>query len=268
MYLKTNLLLISILFIQVHPNLVFGQWHSKTGIGSSLSLGNTKKFDASGSFLISHIDSSFEYSTFLKGLYGEIRKDTIKEINHQEYLAGIKFDYLPESKFSPFLLLQIEQNKIRKLDMRLTSLLGMKYTFINKTKKIDEKKTITLARYSISGALLYDAEYYYGKKTPKEGIRISIRPTITQYITDNIVLENVTFYKFNIKKFNDYTIDVMTSLSNKITKNISLIFSHHWLYESIPFGWINPDEKSTEIPADNIVEKLDMVFQVSLQIEI
>ena len=143
-------------------------WKAKVGFGSSYYTGNVEKVDLRGEGNISHTDSTFEFSSFVKATYGEM--ETIK--NNQEFQAGIQADYKPYAKLSPFLLFTAYNNEFKDIALRLSGITGLKYTFY-KTEK---------SNYSISTALQYDAEQYKSDIEDKEILRLSIRPKLKQQI--------------------------------------------------------------------------------------
>lgn len=225
-----------IFFIFLYSNHALAQkksaWKTKIGVGAFASYGNVEKFDLSSSFAVSHADSTFEYSSYFKSEYGEA--DHKK--NDEEYSGGIKFDYLPHSKLSPFMLLSGYNNEYKGIDLRVGGLLGAKWTFIG-TKKSD---------LSISAAGVFEYEKYTLVTTeasdgsdstytpdPTSKLRLSIRPKFEQKIGTNFYFSHVTFYQPKISDFGDYRIDAITSIESKLTNHLKIKLSYEYEFDSM-----------------------------------
>lgn len=193
-------------------------WKAELGLGAFRYTGNTDKFDFHTNAQISHTDSTFEYSSFLKAAYGE----TSGRKNKQEYSGGVKFDYKPHSTLSPFLMFKAYTNRFKDIDLRFTSLAGLKYRFYESEK----------ADYSISAAMLYDIEKYHETTPNKEKTRVSFRPKIKQHIGENIYFEHFTFFMYNVQDWQDYIIESHSKLSVKVNSHFSLSVKYEYNYES------------------------------------
>ena len=102
-----KLLLVSCLFLLLCPGIMAqkkekkkAQWKSKLTLGGSDYSGNVDKFDLRTEGNVTREDSILEFSSFFKATYGEV--DSKK--NTQEISGGIKFDYMPQHRLSPFLM--------------------------------------------------------------------------------------------------------------------------------------------------------------------
>lgn len=226
------LLFISLIFFF---NDINAQWNTKLSFGSSYYSGNVDKFDLRADGAVTRKDSLIESKLFGKIIYSE--SNGVQ--NNEEYSGGVKFDYKPKNKLTPFILLSLYKNQFKKIDMRLSALAGAKYVIYRGLDSLNK----VVSDYSISAAIEYDKDKYTKytdsegieiQKDPKEKMRLSIRPKIKQRLSSNIYFEHITFYQPNMKDFDDYLLNSITSISTKITKKIDFGISYEYDYESKP----------------------------------
>ncbi len=231
------------------------QWKSQLTLGSAYYSGNIEKFDIRTEGSITRKDSLIEAKVFGKLIYSE----TNKHKNNEEYSGGIKFDYKPYNKFTPFVLLAAYRNLYKKIELRGSALAGSKYVIY---RGLDSLRKV-VSDYSISAAMEYNTERYSKyedaegntiEKSPKSKFRLSLRPKIKQYLSKNLYLEHLTFYQPNLKNFSDYMLVSITKLSTKISKKIEFGISYEFNYESKPVS--------------ETVEKKDQVVLAKLTIKI
>jgi putative salt-induced outer membrane protein YdiY len=219
---------------------LYDNWSSKLTLGASTYSGNVDKSDFRGDFNIKRSDEFLEVSASLKAVYSEVNGTE----NNKEYYGGIKLDYKPENKITPFAVFSAYQNIPKGYDSRLSGMLGGKWVFY-KSKK---------GKYSISAAFQFDSEKYVkdvnddgiidmeeGKIEDKNKMRLSIRPKIKQHFTENLFFEAVMFIIPNLtdaESFEDlkedYIIDFNAALTNKLTEKIYLKFSYDYDYVKLP----------------------------------
>lgn len=194
------------------------QWKTRFSLGSSFYTGNVDKFDFRTSGSVSRADSLLEYATSFDAIYSE----TNNTKDNQVLKGNLKVDYLPHSTFSPFAAASAYNNTPKQIELRLSGMVGGKYTFIN---QLDEHGK-EVSDYSISAAIQYDRERYTGDTPGTEKARLSIRPKFEQKIGDNVTFEHVTFYVPKITDFADFIIDSKTALTSKLTSKIQLELSY------------------------------------------
>lgn len=220
------------------------KWSGKFTVGGSYYKGNVDKTDIRSDGTVSHKDSTFEFSTSYKTIYG--RNGT--EENNREFSSTVKFDWKPYSRISPFLAFETYSNVYKGYDLRLSGLAGAKTTLFENDN----------SDYSLSAAVLYSIESYTkpdsgDAKPNNEIIRLSLRPKIEQKLGENVVLKHTTYYQPNINNFSDYRIETSTSITNKLTDVLFLDLAFEYDYVSTP-------------PSDD-VEKEDIAFIISLIIK-
>lgn len=231
------LLFSGIIFAQEKEEKKKDLWDAKMGLGAYYFTGNTDKFDLVSDFKLTRKDTVIESNLFLKGVLGKVEGET----NKQEFSGGLKFDYKPQSTFSPFVLLSFYTNEFKDIKIRLSGFVGAKYLYYNSET----------SEYSISAAVQYDIEKYYEAVTEDGNkYRLSIRPKFKQRIGGNIDFLAQFFYQPNLENFDDYFFVSDLSLSTKLLKNLALKMSYTFDYESMP---VSDD-----------IEKADQSFITSL----
>lgn len=254
MKFKLSYIIVIISIFLISKN-TFAQWDTQLGFAASFYTGNVESFNVRTDSQITRKDSIIESKLFGKIIYSE----TDKKRNNEEYSSGIQFDYKPYNKLTPFILFTTYRNQFKKYDLRLSGLAGAKWVIY---KNLDSLKKIQ-SEYSISVAFVYDHEKYTAQFdtegtdiTPanKQKLRLSVRPKIKQRITENIYLQNTTFYQPNFKNFDDYFIDSETSITTKLHKRVDLGLSYEFHYISKP---VNEDVENTD---QTILAKLTIKF--------
>lgn len=223
------------------------RWRAKINSGTSFYKGNVNKFSTRNSLAVSQKDSVYEFSLYATGEYSQIDKKSVKD----EYSGGLKYDFRPFSKISPFLLAEIYSNKQKKIKARYSGLSGVKYTYFKNIKH----------DLSISVAGQYDHEIHFSPDIPEETfskikdiLRISIRPKFEFQITDEIKFIHYTFYQPSPLNFNDYRIFSKTTISSKFHKKISIDLDYIYEYDNITVY--------------DSIEKNDNFFYVSLTLNL
>ncbi len=249
---KMKLVIIfTIIFLQINLGSFSQTWKSKFELGGKAFWGNTDKFDINSSGGVSRKDSLMEFSLNYKVRYGEINHVKTNET----YNGGFKFDWLPQNRVSPFILLTAYKNVNKGIELRLSSLVGAKWIFY-KTKK---------SNFSLSAAVTYDMDKYTEKKedTGKDNAqitRLSIRPKFKQKFADGkFSFQWMCFYIPNLENFkDDFILNSVMSLTTAINKRISIKFAYEMDYVNEP---------PIKIIGDRIVQKKDDYFMTSILIK-
>ncbi len=197
----------------------------KITMGTSWFSGNIERFDFRIGGDLSHVDSAYEFNLNLNYLYSE----TDLRVKNREYNGGVKWDYRPLDRISPFLMVSGYSNTFKGIGLRWSGLIGAKYR-IWKTES---------SEYSFSAALQGDLERFASAgwqedifAIDKKKIRLSLRPKIRQKLGP-ITLDHVTFYQPALDDFSDYRILSRTGLSTKITPNIQFGLSYDYEIQTV-----------------------------------
>lgn len=214
-----------ILMMLLLPITAAAQWKSSISLGSSFYKGNVDKFNLHTSGSVSHADSLFEYSSSAQATYSE----TDGQTDNQVLQGGLKFDYLPYGTWSPFTAVSAYNNKPKKIDLRLSALAGIKYTFINTVNK----EGVKIADYSISAAIQVDKEQYTTDADDTEKVRLSVRPKFEHNLNEHVRIKHVTYFVPKINEFADYNMDSETSLKSSLTDKLSLELKYKLSHQSV-----------------------------------
>ncbi len=223
---------------------LFHDLKTKISFGSAISSGNVNNWEVRSEGDVSNTDSIFEYSVFARWLYS--KADSV--VSNREYFGGVKFDYKPYQSFSPFVMFTLFKNQYKGIDLRFSSLAGLKWLIYRSDA----------CNYSLSAAAVYETEKYIpdAVKTGNEILRASIRPKFSQKIGKHATIENITFYKVNVKDSKDYIIESNSKFTTQISENFSLDLSYDISFTNIP----------PQITSNQQIEKLDQTMTASLVI--
>lgn len=204
------------------------KWHYNFGLGASLNTGNVNNCNVSTDGAVNRNDSLIALDFHYKLLYSSLihRENAMQrwEETNFEINGGVKMDLFQYDKYSPFLACEMITNKYKGYDLKLSGLIGMKYRIYTIPSVCD---------YSISGAFVYDwTDFTDETHLLNNNYRISIRPKISQRLTDNLTLLHMTFYQPSVLDFSDYIINSTTKLQTKITRKLFLDLSFTYEYRS------------------------------------
>jgi putative salt-induced outer membrane protein YdiY len=219
------------------------RWNFELGAGMSQNSGNVENLSLKNYAELERNDSLISADFNYKFVYQkEDKEETNKGFN-----AGLNFDLFQYGKWSPFVATEIQTNKYKGYDFKISALTGFKYRIFTKKDTCD---------YSVSAAVVYDNVNYTAEenKLDREVMRISIRPKIKQKIGDNFYIGHSTFYQPSVKDFSDYIITSTTRFSSKITTKLFLEVSFNYEYRS-------------KLPTEDY-KNYDMTTEVSLKLKL
>ena len=197
-------------------------------LGINYQTGNSKNGSPFvQTFALSAMDSIKKFSLNTKHHYNQ----NTRKVNKEEFLGGLQFDYHPLSRFSPIARIELYSNRVRQINRRFSGLLGVKYFYFKHLKD----NAIT-SEYSINGAFVFENNNYSKEALlpNKSRLRLSVRPQFKQSVTKNIFLGFESFYKPDIVDFSDFISDSMFQINYVFNKNISLLCSYRYEYDSRP----------------------------------
>lgn len=218
-------------------------WKVSTELGFNAARGNSHLTLFSTSLDVSRLDTEvFELSWSLSALYGENADSVVA----RRYRTGLNFDWQPEARVSPFVFVDAERDKFRKLRVRTNAGGGAKYALWRAARTSG----------SISAAVLHDYEGFTvplpGGATSRATARWSLRAKADGELENGLVLETVAFFKPVVDEFDDYDIDARTKVGLKVNERVGLMLSWAFRYDSTP-------------PAD--VRRDDQVLQIGLTLD-
>jgi len=244
---KLRVSLFVLLFFSVICGRAQDKWHYNFGLGASLNTGNVNNCNVSNDGAVNRNDSlvalDFHYKLLYSSLIDRNSTDQHWQETNFEVNGGVKLDLYQYDKYSPFLACEMITNKYKGYDLKMSGLIGMKYRIYTIPAVCD---------YSISGAFVYDwTDFTDETHLLNNNYRISIRPKISQRLTDNLTLLHMTFYQPSVLDFDDYIINSSTKLQTKITRKLFLDLSFTYEYRS-------------RVPLENY-KKHDILTEVSVR---
>lgn len=207
-------------------------WEYNISLGGELKTGNVNTFVLNNKASVERNDSLLSLSARYAIIYG--KKD--KEVYDMGLNASVQADLWQYDRWSPFLLFSYLNNKFKGFEYKFNGLIGAKYRIYTLPGVCD---------YSISAAYMQEWVEYFAADRGNERLRpqlsrLSLRFKIKQKITSAVNIVHMTFYQPSLmelkelKSFReDFVISSITSVQNKIGRNIFLDVNFDFEYRSV-----------------------------------
>jgi putative salt-induced outer membrane protein YdiY len=213
-------------------------WEVGLELGFNAARGNTYLTLFSTTFEVKRLETDlFELAWNATALYGENADSVIA----RRYRTGLNFDYRPEAKVSPFIFLDAERDKFRKLDVRTNVGAGAKYVLWRSEQTTG----------SLSAAVLHDYENFTaplpGEDASRSSARWSIRAKAQGELDNGLALVNTTFFKPVFEEIDDYNIDATTKASLRVSERVALSLSWMFRYDSTPPPDVRKDDQTVQV---------------------
>lgn len=203
-------------------------WKLNGELGASVFFGASEQTAVLSRANYELTDPRWEFGIAGSFDYGEADDpDDGRFVNKRAWSAQMSTDYLPSGRFSPFVFLAAEGSLQRQIDTRASGGAGGRYRFVDGER----------SRIDLSLAAL--AERTDPRQMGTEPVEVS---TIGRWSTrfrvrqrfseDRIVFDLVSFYQPRIGDFDQYTIDVTSSLTYALTSIVGLKISFVDRYDS------------------------------------
>ena len=202
------------------------RWEAAFDLGFNGSTGNTRIAVLTTGFQIKHLETErYELEWTVSYRYGESEGEVVA----RNFRSGLSYDLHPEAAWSPFVFVNAERDRFRKLGVRTNTGAGLKRTFA------DERE----ASLSISGALLHDYENFTEPVgddllTTRNRARWSVRAKGHRLWESGVRFEHVTFFQPVVDQAADYNIDSNTKLTFFLTERIGVNVSYTLRRDSTP----------------------------------
>jgi len=210
-------------------------WHTQLELGLNAASGNSSfsVLRTGGSIKYLRTDvAEFELSTLFR--YGKNESTVISD----DLRGSAKFDWHPQSDFSPFLYLAARRDPIRKIDAKLDGGLGAKWTFLRRGE--------TKMSLSTAGVLDYENFRVDAGSTDAESegvFRISFRLKFDHQFGSGATFNHVTFWQPEAANFGDYNIEMTNSVSTKLLSKLALALEHEYLHDEVPPAGVKPNDQ-------------------------
>jgi len=231
-------------------SLIHGKWNCDVGLGATLNTGNVNSCNVKNDISVKRNDSvvalEFRYKLLYNSLINKENNMRHWQATEFEVYGGAKMSWHQYSSSSPFLAFEVQTNKFKGYDFKMSSAAGVKFLLYRKPSVCD---------YSISAAFVYDRTNYTDEThLPVNNYRISFRPKFVQIISENLTLEHRTFFQPSLRTFEDYIVNSQFKFMNKISKRFLIDLTFTYEYRS-------------HVPADTY-KKHDFRTEVSVKFKI
>jgi hypothetical protein len=213
-------------------------WRDRWDLTAELSYtdqsGNSELRLFTGGFRARHLDRDrFRLDLSMESRYGRSGGDVVARRNE----GSLAFDLHPRNRWTPFVFTSAQQDPIRRLDLRLSSGLGAKYTLERARREPD---------VSLSLALLHD----FDRTRPQEEepaetrhrARWSLRVEGGHRMNDNVLLQHTSFYEPVFDEMADYLLRTNTGTRVSLTDRLALAVSYRFNRNAIPPEGVDPDD--------------------------
>jgi putative salt-induced outer membrane protein YdiY len=202
------------------------RWDAAFELGFNGSTGNTRLAVLTTGFSIKHLETDrYELEWTIGYRYGESEGEVVA----RNVRTGLSYDLHPNATWSPFVFVNAERDRFRKLDVRTNTGAGMKRTFA-------EAQDIS---FSLSGALLHDYENFTEPVgddllMTRNRARWSVRAKGHRLWESGVRFEHVTFFQPVVDHAADYNIDSSTKLTVFITERVGVNLGYTLRRDSTP----------------------------------
>ncbi len=155
--------------------------------------------------------------------------------------AQLKFDFQPESEFSPFVFASGERDPFRKLDLRANAGAGARYR-LWRASEGQELSLSLAALYSYENHRLTGAPADAGIAPFAQEARTSWRLKLLKLTGDGVQVENATFYQPRWNHYADYRLESASAVRMLVTDWIALSFGYAYQRDTTPLPDVRRDD--------------------------
>jgi putative salt-induced outer membrane protein YdiY len=212
------------------------RWKASAELSYSDQSGNRTLRVLTGGFKASHLQKDlFRLDANLQSRYGEA-DDGVVARNHYGSLA---FDLRPNERVSPFVFVDAEHDRFKRLDLRLSSGAGAKYVFYRAPGNRDEA--------SLSLAMLVSHENRVPTANdPRETRtigRASLRIRGNQQLPSGVRLQHTSFYQPMVDQLADYLLRTESGVRVTLVERLALSVVYQFNRTALPPEGVAPDER-------------------------
>lgn len=170
--------------------------------------------------------------------YGESGNEVVA----RSVRGSARFNFRPQGSWAPSLFVTAENDRFKRLDLRLNAGGGALYTFVN----------VDTHEYSLSGSALYSYENLAPpegstEETVEEHARLQWQFNGRQRLTENLEATQVTRWEPVWDHARDYLLETETGLRVRVTRNLALSLSHVYQRDSTPPAEVTPDDQIVKL---------------------
>ncbi len=225
--------------LQSQPAAASDRWKVSAEFSFTDQSGNKVLRLLTGGLKVTHLqEDAFELDSTLRTRYGKSEGELVAF----SHTASLAFDFRPRETWSPFLFADATRDELKRLDVRLSSGVGMKRTLYREANN----------EASLSLATLYSFEQI-SAEVPEEGsvrlaaerahhARWSVRGRFRYDLRENVTLNHMTFYQPVWDEMANYLLRSDTGLKVLLTERLALSVEYQIQRESQPPNDVAPND--------------------------
>ncbi len=210
-------------------------WRTQLELGFTGSSGNSSLSSLQTGISVQRLETEsigFEVSVYYR--YGKSEETVVADLFRTE----LKFDILPEARWSSLLFASATRDPVRRLNLRANGGAGGKYTLWRGGR----------GRSSISAAAIFNYEDFKvadGQDPPptERTVRWSTRYKLNLDLGAGTTIEHITFYQPVWDVPDDFYLSVANTFQSEVAGGLSLVVKHEYQHDDSPPEGIEKDDQ-------------------------
>jgi len=203
------------------------RWTASAELGASRFFGNTRQSTLTSQFGVVRADSEAEVDLGVRFSYGEASGTGGSFANKRSWRVNTGIDLIPYHTLTPFAFASYEKSLEQAIAGRVSTGAGAKYAIIREgNQRLDVSLALLLERTTprAVGGMLAEGEWIRRWST-----RFRFRRTTAD---ERVSLNAVVWYRPELTRFRNYTIDLESALGIKISSSVAFSISLIDRYDS------------------------------------
>jgi hypothetical protein len=207
-----------------------GPWALEGEVGASLFFGAAEQTTVTMRSALERATERLELSLGGGFAYGEGENPETGEsfVNKRSWTTSLSADYMPEDRFSPFVFSSAEGSLERQIDLRVSGGAGGKLKIVRGERANLDVSLAALVERTDPRAVEGQPDEVDTKGRWSARLRAD-----RQLAEGRVTFGLVTFYRPAFGDFDDYTVDLETSLGFELTEAVTLKISLVDTYDSL-----------------------------------
>ncbi|MEX2583171.1 MAG: DUF481 domain-containing protein [Gemmatimonadota bacterium] len=219
------------------------RWDAQAEFSFTDQSGNSTIRVLTGGLNASHLqEDRFRLDAGVESRYGRSEGELVA-LSHQGTFA---FDFRPTSTWSPFLFTDAERDQFKRLDLRLSTGAGAKYTF-RRSEEGNRETSLSLAvlhAYERIGPQEQSAEVPVpGGTVSSHRARWSLRARTSHELRDGVTFRHTTFYQPLWDDVANYLLRSDTGAQILLTERLALSVNYQLKRDARPPQGVEPDDR-------------------------
>ncbi|CAN5744978.1 hypothetical protein BH23GEM3_BH23GEM3_04890 [soil metagenome] len=213
------------------------RWKASAELSYTDQTGNRLLRLLTGGFKASHLNEElFRLDLSVRSRYGESDEGVVAR-NHYGSLA---FDLNPRQTWSPFVFVDAEHDRFKRLDARVSGGAGAKYTPL-RSRDMGTEASVSLAVLVSHESLIATAADPIPRNRTRA--RWSMRVRGNHDLPSGVKLQHVSFYQPLLDEMADYLLRTETGARFSLTERLALSVVYELNRNAIPPEGVSPDDR-------------------------